>query len=49
MVVKIEVMQIKERCLTENFYLPNDKGDKASKQTLKHYYTSIWHDLTPAN
>ena len=41
MVVKIEVMQIKERCLTENFHLRNDKGDKASKQTLKHYYTSI--------
>ena len=27
MVVKIEVMQIKERCFTKTFYLRNDKGD----------------------
>ena len=27
MVVKIEVMQIKERCFTETFHLLNDKSD----------------------
>ena len=33
MVVKIEVMQIKERCLLENFHLRNDKGDLKGFQT----------------
>ena len=33
MVVKIEVMQIKETCLTENFHLRNDKGDLKGFQT----------------
>ena len=33
MVVKIEVMQIKERCLTENLYLRNNEGDLKGLQT----------------
>ena len=33
MVVKIEVMQIKERCFTETFIMRNDKGDLKGLQT----------------
>ena len=33
MIVKIEVMEIKERCLTETFHLRKDKGDLKGFQT----------------
>ena len=33
MVVKIEVMQIKERCYTEYFHLRTDKGNLKGFQT----------------
>ena len=33
MVVKIEVMQMKERCFTEIFHLRNDEGDLKGFQT----------------
>ena len=39
MVLKIEVMQVKERSFTETFYLRNDKGDlEGFQQALKHYF-----------
>ena len=33
MVVKVEVIQIKERSFTETFHLRNDKGDLEGFQT----------------
>ena len=39
MVVKIEVMLIKERGFTETFHFRNDSGDlKGFQQNLKHYF-----------
>ena len=51
MVVKIEVIQTKGRFFTETFPICVMIKFilKASKQTLKHYYTSICHNLTPVN
>ena len=48
MMVKIEVMQIKERCFTETFHLRKDKGDlKCFQQNLT--LTSICYNLTPVS
>ena len=39
MVVKIEVMLIKERGFTKTFHFRNDSGDlKGFQQNLKHYF-----------
>ena len=51
MVVKIEVMQIKEReASSTHFNLRTDKGDLKGFQQLRNIiFTSICHTVTPAN